>query len=140
MTICQNVYFKLKKYVPDDPPEMGGLFGGRNGVITSVAFDQGVSRSMCSYTPDVNRMNAVIEKWNLKGMEFLGIFHTHFLGVRTLSEADKKYIKQILNAMPEYIVQLYFPIMVLPERDLIPYVAISQKPDVLIQKEELIIL
>lgn len=140
MTICEHVYIQMKKYIPDVPPEMGGLIGGRNGVITTVAFDRGISGSMCSYMPDVYRMNRMIKRWELKNIEFLGIFHTHFWGIRTLSKSDKEYMVQILNAMPENITQLYFPVFVLPERNLTPYVAKRLKPDVLIQEEELIII
>ena len=47
--------------------------------------------------------------------------HAHFHDVATLSEGDKVYIKKILEAMPPELATLYFPIIVLPKRELVSY-------------------
>ena len=139
MIIQKKVYDQLIKCLPEYPPEMGGMLGGTDNVIKIIEFDYGQLEHLCGYEPDVHRLNAEIKVWLEKDIYFMGIFHTHFFGVKTLSEPDIEYIKQILNAMPEYISKLYFPIAVLPERKLIPYIAIRQEPDVLIKADKLII-
>lgn len=51
----------------------------------------------------------------------MGIYHTHFwnVDVDTLSENDKEYIKKIMDNMPEEIGQLYFPLVLMPKREVI---------------------
>lgn len=140
MTIQKKVYEQIKKALPEHPPEFGGLLGGKDNIISMVELDYGISGEMCGYAPDVRRLNDVIKKWHWQNIYFMGIFHTHFFHVRTLSELDKNYITEILNAMPEHITMLYFPVAVLPQKEIIPYIAVRQNPDVLIQEEKLIIL
>lgn len=140
MIIRERVFKDLMKFLPDNPPEIGGLLGGKNYVINTIEFDDGLPGQMCGYTPNVKRLNAVIEQWNQKNIHFMGMFHTHFFGVKTLSDFDKKYITRILDVMPEFITQLYFPIAVLPEKMLVPYIAIRKNPDVLIHEEKLFIM
>lgn len=140
MTIQEKVYEKIIKALPEHPPEFGGLLGGKDNIICTAELDHGVSREMCGYAPDVCRLNDVIKKWHQEDICFMGIFHTHFFHVRTLSEPDKKYIIEILGAMPKHITALYFPIAVLPEREIIPYIAVRKNPDVLIQEDKIVIL
>lgn len=140
MTIQKNTYEQIIKVLPEHPPEFGGLLGGKDSIICATELDYGIPGEMCGYAPDVYRLNNVIKKWRQEGIYFMGIFHTHFFHVRTLSEPDKKYIIEILNSMPERITMLYFPVAVLPEREIVPYIAVRQNPDVLIQEDKLIIL
>ncbi len=53
----------------------------------------------------------------------MGIFHTHFANVSTLSCADIVYIENIMRAMPETVQHLYFPLYLLPSRELVCYQA-----------------
>lgn len=55
------------------------------------------------------------------GIEFYGLFHTHFYGVSSLSKGDEVYIKKILEAMPQSKKELFFPIVVLPDKKIISY-------------------
>lgn len=109
------------------PYEIGGILGMRKGdVIDEVAMDviSSIPVRQCSYTPNVNYLNQVLEQWQKNEIIFRGIFHIHFAGVRTLSEGDRKYIEAIMQAMPEDIDYLYFPIFVLPKRELVCYKAV----------------
>ena len=49
------------------------------------------------------------------------MFHTHFYGVSSLSKGDEIYIKKILEAMPQSKKELFFPIIVLPDKKIISY-------------------
>lgn len=57
----------------------------------------------------------------------MGVFHTHFYGVNTLSEGDRAYIKQIMAAMPDGLECLYFPLIVFPDKEMIVYQASRSK-------------
>lgn len=60
-------------------------------------------------------------EWSKSGIEFYGLFHTHFYGVSSLSKGDEIYIKKILEAMPKSKKELFFPIIVLPDKKIISY-------------------
>ena len=123
MRILNSVYQMILENVPDHMPETGGMLGGQCDTITTVLFDQGKNNDLghCSYTPDVAKLNSCLLDWEKNGIEFYGLFHTHFYNVSSLSKGDIAYIKEILNAMPQSKKILYFPIVVLPDRKLISY-------------------
>lgn len=130
MNITYETYREIVKNVPDIPPESGGILGEYNDVISCVVFDSGIQKDNwkpCCYTPDVKKLNICIEKWREQGIEFCGIFHTHFNGISTLSEGDKRYIRKIMFAMPSSKKKIYFPIVILPEREIKVYVCVNHQ-------------
>ena len=77
---------------PSQPPEIGGILGGTNQVVSLYALDKGiVGGAMCSYTPDVMQLNHQIQRWAEDRIEFMGMFHVHFGGAATLSPGDRRY-------------------------------------------------
>lgn len=130
MKIQSDIVNSINESITGEPPETGGILGSLDGeTITHFVMDEigQLPERMCSYSPNVDFFNNCIEIWAQENIAFKGIVHTHFAGVQTLSEADKKYIYEIMNAMPEEINILYFPVFVLPDRKLICYKA--QKHD-----------
>lgn len=127
MKITQTALNKIVFLSPKKPPETGGILGSKNDdVITDVIFDKrnlSNSNKMCCYAPDVVFFNKQIERWLSSDINFKGVFHTHFAGVKTLSKADVKYVFSIMNNMPDEIVELHFPIFVVPNCELICYTA-----------------
>lgn len=119
MRILKSIYEEIINNVPEHMPESGG----NNNTITSVVFDEGKQDEFrhCHYTPNVKRLNSILLEWTEKDIEFYGLFHTHFHSVSTLSEGDITYIKNILDAMSKSKKLLYFPIVVLPEKEIISY-------------------
>ena len=111
--------------VPMKPPEVGGILGKDKNIITCFEYDNGIKTDkLCTYVPDVTCLNNVIEKWEEQNISFCGMFHTHFFGVRTLSQGDKRYINNILSAMPKAINRLYFPIVLPEAKEMVVYMAI----------------
>lgn len=126
MKIRKEVLCQINEFSPEHPPEIGGILGSREkGVVTDVVFDrsQASGNKMCYYAPNVDYLNQRIKEWSDSGVQFSGVFHIHFAGVPSLSEADRKYIYEIMHCMPSEIKQLYFPVFVMPERELICYIA-----------------
>lgn len=141
MKIKQEVLKDIYKAMPVIPPEIGGIIGGKNDVVSIWHKDIGVYSRGCMYSPNVRELNLIIEQWGKQEVFFMGIFHVHFWGVDTISEGDIVYIKQIMNAMPEVINKLYFPIIVQPLNKCIPYIAYRGKNnEIIIRQDELIIL
>ena len=101
MKMVKSVYTKILENVPDHMPETGGMLGGQNGIITKVVFDDGKEDDFrrCHYTPNVVMLNGCLVEWSKSGIEFYGLFHTHFYGVSSLSKGDEVYIKKILEAI-----------------------------------------
>ena len=121
MKILDKIIEEFNTHICDEPPETGGILGSSAGdVIDCIVFDStSDSDCACSYSPDTDFLNSCIAEWLSRGIEFKGVFHTHFASVKTLSECDKTYITEIMNAMPEEIGSLYFPLYVLPDRRLV---------------------
>lgn len=137
MKISRKLYDKIFTQIGEEPPEIGGILGGVKDEITVVEFDECKTRKrLCSYTPNVEYLNTIIDLWEKEQIEFLGIFHSHYFGVKTLSEGDKKYICTIIKSMPNDISQLYFPIAVMPDKNFIVYKAYKCKGDVVIEREK----
>ena len=64
--------------------------------------------------------------------------HVHFGGAESLSPGDKLYIGQILEAMPEEITCLYFPVVKMPEREMVVYRASNDHGKIKIEKEPIL--
>ncbi len=141
MNILTDVYQYICNSAPSAPPEIGGILGSMNGVVCKCQIDPGRPQSRgCFYSPNVDILNKTINSWQRDGILFYGIFHTHYFGVQTLSDGDIAYINAILHAMPSYIHELYFPVVVLPEKRMVPYLATHNGKTVDIKIDELIIV
>lgn len=140
MKIDCSVLDAINAFVSDYPPETGGILGSSDGkCVDKLVMDIPLKTSTrpCSYSPNVDFLNENIKIWQEQNVSFMGIFHTHFVGVKTLSCGDKKYINAIMAAMPDNIEQLYFPVFVLPDRTLVCYKAQRTCNEVEISSEEL---
>jgi len=143
MKITKTVLYELNNMISDNPPETGGILGSKyDNIITDVIMDK-VNKSsdkICCYEPNVDFLNQHINKWCEKGIDFKGIFHTHFVGVKTLSCADKIYISVIMKNMPAEITYLYFPVFVLPNREFVCYKAEKSDKEIKISCEDVIVI
>lgn len=143
MKISKTAFNTLNSAVSEEQTETGGILGSiNNDIITDIIIDEikDPIDKICYYEPNVDLFNQCIDEWISNGITFKGVFHTHFAGVKTLSIADKKYIFSIMDNMPEEIVSLYFPVFVLPDRELICYRAERLTEEVKILTEETIIV
>ncbi|MBU5477693.1 hypothetical protein KQI69_00565 [Eubacterium sp. MSJ-13] len=134
LKIKNEKLLNLLQRLPEKLPETGGIIGGKNQEITEYwVDDDAVSKGkyMCRYTPNVDVMNEKIHKWSEKNIDFLGIFHTHYFGIRTLSKGDIEYMYKIMNVMPLSVKVLYFPIIVFPEKEMILYAIKNQTMEII---------
>ena len=69
----------------------------------------------------------------------MGLYHIHFNDVKSLSAGDVRYINEIMYSMPAEIDKLYFPLVILPSKEMICYSA-KKKDAVVIKSESLIIV
>lgn len=138
MKIYHEIYGKILENQNERPPETGGILGAINGVIAKVYFDLGMqTETMCSYIPNIKNLNTIIENWQNEKIIFSGIFHTHFWGVKTLSATDKEYIYKIMKNMPNEIRSLHFPLIVMPQKQMICYRAVFVNEKLAIEIEDL---
>lgn len=138
MKIKETVFKEIMES-PVPPPEVGGIIGGRDDIITCYFADKG-SKENCydSYYPSTDLLNEQIAVWQSRGIEFYGIYHTHFAGDDGLSCSDRRYIVNIMQAMPPQVTWLYFPIVF---RDgMLIYRAVREKNTVKILPEEMEII
>lgn len=141
MKIKNEVLEKIINEQRPIPPESGGILGGSNGIVTTFFFDDGEpSSKMCSYSPNTELMDKIIEDWQKDAILFMGIYHTHFWDVESLSEGDKFYIDLIMSCMPDSVNKLYFPLVLFPSKTIVPYYAIIDSGELYIEKDILEII
>lgn len=141
MQIYKDVFNEIMNIEIDAPPEVGGIIGGNKNIVKKHFLESGlVSNKACSYTPNVSLLNAIIAEWETKGVYFMGIYHTHFNDVQTLSEGDVQYINRIMYSMPTTIERLYFPLVILPSRKMICYMALNKSDSIEICRDDLILI
>ena len=143
MTVSRKIIDKMNSRLSDTPPESGGIIGSENdGIIDKIIFDKPISEEIqyCYYSPNVDFLNKHISIWSDEDIQFMGVFHTHFANVKSLSAADKNYIEAIMMNMPDAIDFLYFPIFVFPVRELIVYKAEKSSSRVTISLDDLLIV
>lgn len=140
MRINRIMYEKILNEVRGTFPEMGGILGGVEGIVTQLFLDEGIeNEKKCSYTPNVFKLNEIIREWDDKGIEFYGIFHTHCYGSGGLSEGDTRYMKEIMESMPKTVKKLYFPVVVFPQKEMVAYVALLEKGQLIIKEEKILL-
>lgn len=132
MKIYRKLLDDILNSMPLKPPEVGGIIGGKEGKVCVWKFDRGNAERGCIYVPNVSYINSVIDVWIENDYDFMGILHVHYGGSKFLSDGDKKYIETIMKSMPSVVKQLYFPIVVQPERKLVSYKAIKNSQDEII--------
>lgn len=141
MRMCREIFDEIVNVAIDAPPEIGGIIGGDNNVVKTHYMDMGVSSlKACSYTPNVSLLNGIISEWSVEGIQFMGIYHTHFFEVRSLSEGDIRYIRNILLGMPDEIDSLYFPLVVFPSRTMVCFKAIKKLDSIEICNDNLVLV
>lgn len=141
MLMFRSVFDEIVNVTIDAPPEIGGIIGGDRDIVKKHYLDIGVtSDRACSYTPNVTLLNTIISEWATEGIQFMGIYHTHFYDVQTLSEGDIRYINKILLSMPAGIELLNFPLVVFPSRIMVCFKAIKKSGIVEICKDDLVLI
>ncbi|MBQ8767720.1 MAG: hypothetical protein IJZ16_13065 [Clostridia bacterium] len=143
MKIRQEVFNKISTVANSMSLEIGGILGSsENGIVTDMIADlpDNVVGCKFDYSPNIDFLNAQIENWSENNIVFLGLFHTHFSGSKNLSDADVEYIKAIMNASKGIVEYLYFPLFTLPNNELTVYKAYFNDADIVIDKDELIIV
>lgn len=138
MKIQKSIFEEIINTVPYVPPESGGIIGGTNQVVTHFVFDRGtnLSNGYDTYVPNTLFLNKTIQRWKKDGVDFYGLFHSHFPQGTRLSNGDKQYITQIMNAMPQGINSLYFPI-ILPRESMIVYRADKTDKNIYFASEDI---
>ena len=140
MQIKEEIYSQLLA-CPTVPHECGGIIGSKNGeIVTHAIFDNNnKTNEGIVYIPNIQFLNQTIEEWAKCGIEFFGVFHTHALQWPTLSNGDKVYIIDILNAMPAAKQFLYFP-LVFPGKKIKNYIAMKKENTVNIVDDDIEII
>lgn len=101
MKVIEILYEQILNEQRTIPLEAGEILGGRDGIVSIYHFDGGMqSDKMCSYIPNTKRLNETVRSWQLENLSFMGIYHTHFWNVDTLSANDMIYMERIVRNMP----------------------------------------
>lgn len=143
MIVKREIIDKIANAAKGQKSEIGGILGSRqDGTVTEIAVDLPNERTLCrfEYYPDVAFLNSKIEEWASRDIDFIGIFHTHFGGSKSLSKGDEVYIKAIMECAKNISDCLLFPIFTLPDNEMTVYKACFLNDSIIIDKEELSIV
>lgn len=143
MKITETVLNEIENIANSKNFEIGGILGTKdNDVISFIVPDLPDKSDGCrfEYFPNIDFLNEQIEKWADEEISLCGLFHTHFSGSTTLSDADKEYIKAIMFSAKGICDCLYFPIFTLPDNKLTAYKAYYEQEKIIINKDEVIIV
>lgn len=143
MKMTKEVLKKIEKIACSKNVEIGGILGSKDDdVISCVVADMPDYSTMCrfDYYPNIAFLNKQIESWADDGIAFGGLFHTHFSGSKNLSDADIEYIKEIMLSSKGIVEYLYFPLFTLPDNELTVYKAYFNNANIVVDKDELIIV
>lgn len=140
MKILDGAFRRIVDMTTDVPPETGGILGEYDDVICVAEFDEGrIEHDRYAYVPNVEKLNNVITQWSEEGIYFAGMFHSHPYPQTELSIADKEYIKKIMQAMPESVSELHFPVVV-PGLGMTGHLAKYREGEIIIVPETIIIV
>lgn len=140
MKIKKEVFEQISIIANREICETGGILGSSESeIVTDIVPDlhDKTQASRFEYHPNILFLNEEIKKWSQQNIEFLGMFHIHFIGSCNLSQADICYIESIMNSLKGEVEFLYFPIYVLPCNELYVYKAYFKKDEIIICKDEL---
>lgn len=142
MKIKKAIMDRISNIANNKNSEIGGILGASaDGIVIDMVPDLPEESEMCrfEYYPNVDFLNKKIEEWAKDDIDFAGLFHTHFSGSKSLSEADKVYINAIMDCAKEISKCLFFPIFTLPDNELTVYKAYFSNDEIVIEKDELVI-
>ena len=81
-------FFKISPFF-----EQGCILGKTNDIVNHVFFDKGEKEG--EYEPNIDLLNEVLEDWFNKGIEFIGMAHSHPNGLILMSDTDEKYMREL---------------------------------------------
>lgn len=132
MFIKKHIYINIVEGCPTVPPEIGGIIGGSGETVSHLWMDHTCDfRESAQYIPNLGEINRRIRNWERKGIQLLGIFHSHLDGQNILSHADREYIIKIMLAMPAKTQYMFFPI-VIPKQGIYAFKAIRKAHEIFI--------
>lgn len=136
MVIKSRVFEKINSLDESLGRETGAILGSSTDMIVDhIRMDSNDNSDRFTYFPNVPYLNGELEKWQDQGVQFVGILHTHYYGIETLSEMDIEYIHLIFDAMPKETICLFFPIYVFPDHKAVCYRAAKQQGVISIERD-----
>lgn len=109
MRIKKSIIESIKISVGNNVYESGGIIGGIDKKeICEFYYDEGIESNMSEYVPNTNLITNRMEEWLQKGIDFLGIIHSHESN-NCLSYADIDFARNIMrvNGLKNIYMMLY---------------------------------
>ena len=112
-SISRSVRRDILRALGKHRPERGGLLGGdrKHGRITHFWHDQSpLLADPTTYEPNHQAINQVLRDWNARGVDLVGMVHSHPASFAQPSAADCEYARRILHHIPA-MDQFFMPIV-----------------------------
>ena len=108
--IKRKVYDDIVHTIGKAPIESGGIIGEKDGIICEYFFDKSDVHKDCRYIPNLNKLNAIINAWNKRGVSFIGFVHSHPNMYNKPSTGDAEYAQKLF-LYNKNLKRLVFPIV-----------------------------
>ncbi len=109
--IRQDTYDEIMRALGTHEPECGGVLGARPGMEISAFYFDMMGRSNSEmYIPNVEQINSMLEEdWAPRGLQMVGMIHSHGNAGKFPSCGDLYYCEQIMKNAE--ITTFYLPIV-----------------------------
>ena len=79
-SLLLRLWLKSPISIPYSSAYEYSFLGGQNGIISNCCFDKGqcTLTSPAHYQPNTDFLNQVIQEWKTCGIQFYGLFHSHY--------------------------------------------------------------
>lgn len=110
--MTKQVLDQIEQSIGMYPAETGGILGSSDGgrTIDHYYFDAAAHRTSFTYSPNVREINRIIADWNSRGIQFVGMIHSHPKGCTKPSKGDLEYAKALIGNM-DVSGKLYMPVV-----------------------------
>lgn len=108
--VTKQVYAEIQNKIGLHSAERGGMLGSTDGKTVDVfVYDKYAKVDGAAYSPDVEYLNEVLQKWEEEDITFVGFVHSHPVYFTHPSTADESYAEKIMKAFG--ISEVFMPIV-----------------------------
>jgi len=100
--MTKEVFEQLKNSIGRMKCETGGILGMKRDIIDTFFFDYQSKCSYGTYSPNIENINAELDKWTDNDVVYMGAIHSHPRGITKPSMPDETYAERLLKHISSY--------------------------------------
>lgn len=119
--------------------EIGLVMGGYNNTVTCFSPDKGTDPNLKArfYFPDAEKVVSVKEYWKKQGITVYGVLRDRFGESEELTENDKKFLTEVMDALGDEINCFYYPCIMKGQGKIIGHKAVLTEGGIRFESDEI---